>query len=98
MIRIDYALLGYVVFKIDKNDISSAAEILLDNNISIRIDESGSFYSSLVKTEKIHHALRGKVKFERSMPLGIGGMLLRLRFRYSFGSAAFHRIVFIFEQ
>ena len=84
MIRIDYALLGYVVFKIDKNDISSAAEILLDNNISIRIDESGSFFSSLVKAEKIQHALVGKVKFERSLPLGIGGMLLRLRFRYGF--------------
>ena len=82
MIRLDYFVVGYVEYKISKNDISRVAEIFLNESIAVKFNEDGSFFASLLNARKIESAMLGKIEFEKSLPLGIGGFLTKIRFRY----------------
>ena len=79
MARIDQFLLGYIRIKIDKNDISCAAECFLKNNIAVKIRDDGALFVSLLQAEKVKSALQGNVNFEASSPNGFGGFLIRTR-------------------
>ena len=82
MVRIDRFLLGYIKIKIKENDISYAADCLLENNITATIGRKGEIVVSLSQAKKVKAALEGNVDFEASVPKGMGGFLINNRRRY----------------
>ena len=81
MMRIDYLLFGYRRFTVGFEDIARTAEIFLKQGISIKFFGS-SFYAGIKKSKIIEKALLGKVKFQKSEILGLGGFIFKNRKRY----------------
>ena len=82
MIRPDKLILGYVRFSIDKNDISNAAELFLENNISVKISSDGHFFVSASKKKSVESIFEGKIEYSVSGIRGGYGFLLKLKSRY----------------
>lgn len=81
MMRIDYLLFGYRRFTVGFEDIARTAEIFLKQGISIKFF-GNSFYAGIKKSKIIEKALLGKIKFQKSELLGLGGFIFKNRKRY----------------
>lgn len=78
MINTDRLILGYVVFRIDKDDVQYATDLLLGANITAKISSDGRFAASLRDRGRIEELLRGKIEYSVSTPRGVSGVLGRL--------------------
>ena len=81
MIRPDLFLIGYVEYTLDGESVREVAECFLKNRISVYICKN-KFTIRLDKVKKIDGLLASRVKFSKSEPRGIGGMLCNNRKRY----------------
>ncbi len=88
MPRLDLLLFGYRKIKISEKDINRALNLLLQNNIRIRIDIDTFIVSESV-FKKIEKLFADKIEYSASELLGFRGFLFKNRHRYGIFIALF---------
>jgi len=81
MIRLDYFILGYVIYTVSDEDVGLAAELFLKKGISVRFSKN-TFTVGVKASKKIDEVLGTRVKFSKTEILGFGGFLKRNRKRF----------------
>lgn len=94
MIRPDFLIRGFVKYKIEKEDILTAAELLLNDGISAKINVEGVMIVSVDLKRRINSLFDGSVSYTVGEVRGLPGFLLKLKKRY--GIIAGLIIVFFF--
>lgn len=79
MVNIDCLIFGYRRFKVKKEDMAKAADLLLKNEISTRISEDGVFVIGERRVKKVRALLSDAVAPEVSEVRGAYGCFLRYR-------------------
>ena len=98
MIRLDYLILGYTVFTVEKKDVKEAARLFLKHGIGVSFDEN-VFVASSLKTRKIEKIIATRVKYAKSDLRGLGGFLYKNRNRVGiFAALACTLFVLIFSS
>lgn len=94
MIRIDYLLFGYVIFRIPVADISTLAKRLLKASLSAKITNDGVIVVRASMKSKVEQLLYD-IEYTVSEPKGLFGALFRLRRRYGIIAAAIISIMLL---
>jgi similar to stage IV sporulation protein len=81
MIRLDYLILGYIVYTVEEEDVGRAAELFLKNGISARFIKN-TFITGVKASSKIDRVLSTRVNFSKTKILGFGGFLYENRKRF----------------
>ncbi len=92
MIRPDYLLLGYYIFKIDKEELARASAAALKEGVTLRFGSDGSFAVSARQGAQVERLLSG-IDYTKSELRGLAGFFRKGRHRFGVMAAIF---VFIF--
>lgn len=81
MLRLDYLILGYIIYTVEEEDVGRAAELFLKNGISVRFIKN-TFITGVKASSKIDKVLSTRVNFSKTKILGFGGFLYENRKRF----------------